>query len=42
MRRGRFGLVSYSDQVGEFLRKGGLSQELLVEDAERFSADMIR
>jgi hypothetical protein len=42
MRLERFGLVSYPGLLGGFMRKGGFLQVLLVEDAERCSADMIR
>lgn len=42
LRLGHFGLVLYSDLLGSILRNGGLLLELLGEDAERFSADMIR
>jgi len=42
MRLGHFGLVLYSDLLGDFLWSGWSLQEMLVEDAERFSVDMIR
>jgi len=42
MRLEHFGLVLYSDLLRDILWSGWLLQELLVEDAERFSADMIR
>jgi hypothetical protein len=42
MHLGHFGLFLYPALFGGSQRNGWLLLELVVEDAERFSADMIR